>query len=112
MGENIQRTSNAVSSYTLLNQPRWVFPRRRFTPDDWPYTTELILEEGAAGKTDVAALVVMDGIQDAKVGQVSRVEGAPQRSVRLWFFGHAGQIGCTSQAWGGRARGGTRLPHG
>lgn len=42
-------------------------PAYRFSIDDSPYTTDLILEEGAAGKTDVAALIVMDGISDARV---------------------------------------------
>ena len=44
---------------------------KRYTQDDWPYTTELILEEGAAGKTDIAALVVMDGIMNARVSPPS-----------------------------------------
>lgn len=39
----------------------------RFSIDDSPYITNLLLEEGAAGKTDVAAMVVMDGIVDAEV---------------------------------------------
>lgn len=39
----------------------------RYTQDDFPYTTELTLEEGAAGKTNVAALIVMDGITNAEV---------------------------------------------
>ena len=41
----------------------------RYTQDDFPYTTELTLEEGAAGKTDVPALIVMDGITNAEVSQ-------------------------------------------
>ncbi|CAM9195943.1 unnamed protein product, partial [Hapterophycus canaliculatus] len=38
-----------------------------FSGDDSPYTTDIILEEGAAGKTDIDAIVVMDGISDAWV---------------------------------------------
>ncbi len=61
---------------TSLNRllRHFLFHRRRYTQDDWPYITELTLEEGTAGKTDVAALVVMDGIQDAKVSQPSARE--------------------------------------
>ncbi|CAN0221443.1 unnamed protein product [Pylaiella littoralis] len=39
----------------------------RFSIDDSPYITNVKLEEGAAGKTDIAAIVVMDGISNAKV---------------------------------------------
>lgn len=39
----------------------------RFSHDDQPGTTEVFLEEGAAGKTAVDAVLVMDGISDAKV---------------------------------------------
>eukprot|EP00752_Nemacystus_decipiens_P007213 g6456.t1 len=37
---------------------------------DWPYFTGIILEEGAAGKTDVDAIIVMDGISDAKTNNI------------------------------------------
>lgn len=37
-----------------------------FSEDD-PYFTGIFLMEDAAGKTDVDAMVVMDGISDAKV---------------------------------------------
>lgn len=40
---------------------------RRYSIDDSPYTTNIQLEEGAAGKTDIGAIVVMDGISDASV---------------------------------------------
>ncbi|CAM9987865.1 unnamed protein product, partial [Hapterophycus canaliculatus] len=39
----------------------------RYSIDDSPYTTNIQLEEGAAGKTDIAAMVVMDGIADAEI---------------------------------------------
>ncbi|CAM9933566.1 unnamed protein product [Pylaiella littoralis] len=38
-----------------------------YTDDDSPYTTDIQLEEGAAGKTDIDAILVMDDIQDALV---------------------------------------------
>lgn len=40
-----------------------------YTDDDAPYTTDIQLEEGAAGKIDVDAILVMDGIEDAWVSQ-------------------------------------------
>lgn len=40
---------------------------RRFSIDDSPYTTDIQLEDDAAGKTDIGAIVVMDGISDARV---------------------------------------------
>lgn len=43
------------------------FSSPRFSHDDQPGVTEVFLEEGAAGKTDVDAVLVMDGISDAKV---------------------------------------------
>lgn len=39
----------------------------RYHFDDSPYTTDIYLEEGAAGNTDVDAMIVMDGISDARV---------------------------------------------
>ncbi|CAM9695160.1 unnamed protein product [Ectocarpus sp. 6 AP-2014] len=41
-----------------------------FSIDDSPYTTDIILEDGAAGKTDTAAIIVMDGISDARLSEV------------------------------------------
>lgn len=35
--------------------------------DDYPHRTGINLEEGAAGKTDIDAIVVMDGISDVRV---------------------------------------------
>lgn len=35
--------------------------------DDSPYTTDIYVEEGAAGKTGISAIIVMDGIADAQV---------------------------------------------
>lgn len=43
--------------------------RKRFAGDDGD-TTEFILEEGAAGSTDVPALIVFDGVVNAKVSAV------------------------------------------
>lgn len=54
---------NAVFFFHLST----VFFLFRYSQDDFPYTTELTLEEGAAGKTDVPAIIVMDGISDARV---------------------------------------------
>lgn len=39
----------------------------RFTDDDFPYSTDIVLEEGAAGNTDIDAIIVMDDISDAWV---------------------------------------------
>lgn len=39
--------------------------------EDSPYFTGIFLEDGAAGKTDIDAIVVMDGISNAKVRQGS-----------------------------------------
>ncbi|CAN0365496.1 unnamed protein product, partial [Ectocarpus fasciculatus] len=47
----------------------------RFSIDDSPYTTDIILEDGAAGKTDTAAMIVMDGISDARL-------------TGVWIFGN------------------------
>eukprot|EP00752_Nemacystus_decipiens_P014959 g13318.t1 len=44
-----------------------VFLDARYSIDDWPYTTDIVVEEGAAGKTDIDAIVVMDGISGARV---------------------------------------------
>ena len=41
----------------------------RFTDDDAPYTTDIQLEESAAGNTDMEAIIVMDGISDAWVSE-------------------------------------------
>ncbi|CAM9369501.1 unnamed protein product, partial [Sphacelaria rigidula] len=41
-----------------------------FTDDDAPYTTDILLDAGAAGNTDVDAIIVMDGISDAVVCSV------------------------------------------
>lgn len=38
-----------------------------FSIDDSPYTTDILLEDGAAGNTDIAAIVVFDGVADAQV---------------------------------------------
>ncbi|CAM9160433.1 unnamed protein product [Ectocarpus sp. 4 AP-2014] len=38
--------------------------------DDDPNTTDIVLEEGAEGNTDIDAIVVMDGIQDAWIEDV------------------------------------------
>ncbi|CAM9126140.1 unnamed protein product [Scytosiphon promiscuus] len=43
-----------------------VFLQGRFS-DDPPNTTDIILEEGAAGNTDIDAIIVMDGISDATI---------------------------------------------
>lgn len=45
----------------------------RYSIDDSPYTTDIQLEEGAAGKTDIDAMVVMDGISGARVSAGRRV---------------------------------------
>ncbi|CAM9252697.1 unnamed protein product, partial [Ectocarpus sp. 12 AP-2014] len=47
-----------------------VYLNARFSIDDSPYTTNIILEDGAAGKTDTAAIIVMDGISDARLSEV------------------------------------------
>lgn len=39
----------------------------RSSIDDSPYTTDIILEDGAAGKTAIGPIVVIDGISDARV---------------------------------------------
>lgn len=39
----------------------------RFSPDDSPGISEFFLEEGAAGNTNVDALLVIDGVEDAYV---------------------------------------------
>lgn len=39
----------------------------RYSIDDSPYYTGIILGEGAAGKTDIAAMLVCDGVEDARV---------------------------------------------
>ncbi|CAM9345645.1 unnamed protein product [Scytosiphon promiscuus] len=39
----------------------------RYSIDDSPYTTDIQLEEDAAGNTDIGAIVVMDGISDARI---------------------------------------------
>ncbi|CAM9688722.1 unnamed protein product [Scytosiphon promiscuus] len=46
-----------------------VFLDGSFSDED-PYFTGIILEEGAAGKTDIDAMVVMDGISDAKTSNI------------------------------------------
>lgn len=42
----------------------------RYTDDDAPFTTDILLQEGAAGNTDVDAIVVMDGISDALISDL------------------------------------------
>eukprot|EP00903_Cladosiphon_okamuranus_P018639 g17154.t1 len=44
-----------------------VFLNARYSIDDSPYVTDIFVEEGAAGITDVDAVVVMDGISDARI---------------------------------------------
>lgn len=44
----------------------------RYSVDMAPYATEVIVEEGAAGTTDVDAIVVMDGISDARVSPLEQ----------------------------------------
>ncbi|CAM9647481.1 unnamed protein product [Ectocarpus fasciculatus] len=44
-----------------------VFLKGWYHFDDSPYTTDIYLEEGAAGDTDVDAMIVMDGISDARI---------------------------------------------
>ncbi|CAM9236986.1 unnamed protein product, partial [Sphacelaria rigidula] len=39
----------------------------QYTDDDAPYTTDILLDAGAAGNTDVDAIIVMDGISDAVI---------------------------------------------
>lgn len=39
----------------------------RYSIDDSPYYTGILLQEGAAGKTDVAAMVLFDGVENAMV---------------------------------------------
>ncbi|CAM9649069.1 unnamed protein product [Ascophyllum nodosum] len=39
----------------------------RYTDDDAPFTTDIQLDDGAAGNTAVDAIIVMDGISDAKI---------------------------------------------
>lgn len=42
-------------------------PRRRYSIDDSPYTTDILLDAGAAGKTSIGPIVVIDGVSDASV---------------------------------------------
>lgn len=51
------------------SQTHTLLEKCRYSQDDFPYTTELTLEEGAAGKTDIPALIVMDDITNAEVRQ-------------------------------------------
>ena len=43
----------------------------RYTDDDAPFTTDIQLDDDAAGNTAVNAIIVMDGISDAKVSHFS-----------------------------------------
>eukprot|EP00903_Cladosiphon_okamuranus_P018634 g17151.t1 len=47
-----------------------VFLDGGFSGDDAPYFTGIFLQEGAAGKTDVGPIVVMDGISNAKTQNI------------------------------------------
>lgn len=40
----------------------------RFSGDDAPYSTDIILQEGAAGNTDIGPIIVFDGVENARVG--------------------------------------------
>lgn len=53
----------------------------RYSIDDSPYTTDILVEEGAAGITDIDAIVVMDGISDARVSSPHR-----EQSIQLSPF--------------------------
>ncbi|CAM9674797.1 unnamed protein product [Sphacelaria rigidula] len=44
-----------------------VFLNGRYSDDDGPFTTDILLEQGAAGNTDIPAIVVMDGISNAVI---------------------------------------------
>lgn len=44
-----------------------------FNGDEPPYFTGIFLQEGAAGKTDIGAIVVMDGISNAKVSRTNKM---------------------------------------
>ncbi|CAM9622988.1 unnamed protein product [Ectocarpus sp. 6 AP-2014] len=47
-----------------------VFLKGRYRFDDSPYNIDIFLEEGAPGNTDVDAMIVMDGISDARIGDL------------------------------------------
>lgn len=55
----------------------------RFSIDDSPYTTEFILEEGTAGNSEEAAMVVFDGIENAKVQYIAV---KPHSLVVAWYM--------------------------
>lgn len=57
--------SQRLTRLTRLTRVVSIFSR--FSIDDSPYTTEFILEEGAAGNSEEPAMVVFDGIENAKV---------------------------------------------
>ena len=43
----------------------------RFSDDDSPFSTNIQLDDSAAGNTAVDAIIVIDGIADAKVSHFS-----------------------------------------
>lgn len=45
----------------------------RYSIDDSPHTTDIILEEGGTDSSAISAIVVVDGISDAKVSE--RLQG-------------------------------------
>lgn len=53
--------------YLILARKHGATSTRSFSGDDAPWFTGIYLQEGAAGKTDIDAIVVMDGISNAKV---------------------------------------------
>lgn len=68
--QNIAGSMYSPQWLTMLSSSSiYCFGKIRYSPDDSPFTTELTLEEGAAGKTDVSAIIVMDGISGAEVSQ-------------------------------------------
>lgn len=54
--------------------------------EDSPFFTGIFLEEGAAGKTDIDAIVVMDGISNAKVSQ-THLPSLPSWTLTLFLGG-------------------------
>ena len=62
----------------------------RFSDDDAPNTTDIQLEESAAGNTDVEAIIVMDGISDAwvrvRVRSMASAQVLTQVYTTSWLF--------------------------
>lgn len=66
-----ENTHPAVISCVSYHAWHGALFTERFSHDDQPGVTEVFLEEGAAGKTAVDAVLVMDGISDAYVSACS-----------------------------------------